>query len=307
MDNESFSVVTGAFSYTGKYIAQRLLDTGKQVRTLTGHPNRTDPFQGKVTAMPFNFDNPDELTRSLEGANTLYNTYWVRFPRGEITHDTAVENTRTLIAAAKDAGVSRIVHISVTNASIDSPLPYFRGKALQEEATKASGLTYAIIRPALVFGIEDILINNIAWSLRKFPIFTMFGSGQYRVQPIYVGDFAEVVVEAGQQEGNVTIDAVGPDILTFEEMVRLLASKIGKSPRFIHMRPGLALAFSSLVGLFARDVVLTRNEIEGLMAELLATDSTPTGQTRLSDWLDENADMLGKSYKSELERHYDKL
>jgi NADH dehydrogenase len=104
--------VTGAFSYSGKYIAKRLLARGEEVITLTGHPDRPDPFGGKVKAYPLDFDEA-RMTRSLQGVEVLVNTYWVRFDKGENTQPRAVENTRRLVSAAKAAGVKRIVHISL--------------------------------------------------------------------------------------------------------------------------------------------------------------------------------------------------
>ena len=168
-------VVTGAFSYTGKYITRRLLAEGHSVRTLTGHPRADDPLASQVEVFPLDFANTDALTRALHGADTLFNTYWIRYSRGAVTFERAVENSMALIAAAADAGVRRIVHISITNASPDSPLPYFRGKGLVEEAIAASALSYAILRPTVNFGVEDILLNNIAWSVRRFPIIPIPG------------------------------------------------------------------------------------------------------------------------------------
>lgn len=303
-NHPGLNVVTGAFGYTGKYITRRLLSMGKQVKTLTGHPDRHNPFGDQVSVAPFNFEDPAELTRSLEGVTTLYNTYWVRFSHGRVSFDQAVENTKTLIRAAEEAGVRRLVHVSITNPSADSPLPYFRGKGLLEQAIAQSGLSYAIIRPTVIFGTEDILINNIAWLLRRFPVFVVPGSGDYRLQPIFVEDMAQLVVNAGQGGDNATIDAVGPDIYTFNELVRLIAEKVRSKAKIIHLSPGLALFFSRLVGYGVRDVVLTRDEVGGLMADLLISEKTPTGETRLSDWLDEHADSLGTQYASELSRHY---
>ena len=304
MKTNGFSVVTGAFGYTGRYIARQILSEGKAVKTLTGHPDRPNPFAERVAVAPFNFDNQTELARSLEGAEVLYNTYWVRFPRGDITFDRVVENSRTLIRAAVDAGVRRIVHISITGASSGSPLPYLRGKGLVEEAITASTLSYAIIRPTVVFGREDILINNIAWFLRRFPVFTVFGSGDYRVQPVYVGDVAEIAVNCARQRDSLVIDAAGPETYAFNEMLRLIADKTGARARIFHLRPGLARWLSSLVGLLVRDVVVTRDEVEGLSRSLLVSDGPPTGSVRLSEWLERNADWLGTSYVSELRRHY---
>ncbi|MEW6183782.1 MAG: NAD-dependent epimerase/dehydratase family protein [Bacillota bacterium] len=304
METSELNVVTGAFGYTGKHITRRLLSLGKSVKTLTGRPRRTNPFGGRVSAAPFNFDNPRELIRSLCGAETLYNTYWVRFPHGDLTYDKAVENTGILVKAAREAGVCRIVHVSITNASPDSPLPYFRGKGILEEFIAGSGMSYAVIRPTVIFGSEDILINNMAWLLRRFPVFAVPGSGDYRLQPVFVEDMARMAVEAGQAKDNVVMDAAGPEVYTFNELVRLIAETVKSGVKLLHLEPGLAYALSQLIGHIVKDVVLTWDEVKGLMADLLVTTSPPTGYTRLSDWLTRNSATVGKRYASELNRHY---
>lgn len=297
-------VVTGAFGYSGKYITERLLAGGRNVRTLTGHPDRPNPFGDRVSVFPFNFDKPAALVESLRGADTLFNTYWVRFARGGTTFDVAIENTKTLLQAAKEAGVRKIVHVSITNPSKDSPLPYFRGKALLERAIIDSGLSYAIIRPTVIFGREDILINNIAWLLRRFPVFAVPGSGDYRLQPVFVEDVAGMAVKAARDAEDTIIDAVGPETFTFNELVRLIAGKIGKKARTVHVPESMALFASRVIGYVVDDVVLTRDEVAGLTSGLLVSDSPPTGSTRLSEWLGDNADVLGRRYASELGRHY---
>lgn len=304
MGTAELNVVTGAFSYTGKYITQRLLAMGKRVRTLTGHPNRENPFGNEVSTSPFNFDNQSKLVKSLQGATTLYNTYWVRFPRGQVTFDKAVENTKRLIKAAEEAGIHRIVHISITNASEESAFHYFRGKGLIEKTIIHSKLSYAILRPTVIFGPEGILINNIAWLLRRVPIFVVFGSGGYRIQPVFVEDMAEMAVSAGGKDDNIVMDAVGPETYTFDELVRLIAAKIHRRPRIVHLRPGLALFLGRLIGYTLGDVMITKDEIGGLMSNLLVSEGPATGQTRLSEWLSQNADHVGTKYAPELERHY---
>jgi len=240
----------------------------------------------------------------MEGADTLYNTYWVRFPRGRVTFEGAVANTRNLIRAAEIAGVRRIVHTSITNASIDSRLPYFRGKGYVEEAIDRSRLSYAIVRPTVVFGTEDVLINNITWALRGFPAFPIFGSGDYRIQPVSVEDLARIAVSAGREQDNLVIDAVGPETYTFKELVWLIAERVGSRARLLHIRSGLALALTKVVGLLVNDVVLTRDEVEGLMAGLLVSERPPAGKALFSAWLAENSANIGRSYTSELARHY---
>ncbi len=304
MVTDETNVITGAFSYTGKYITRRLLAMGKQVRTLTGHPDNPNPFGSQVSVYPFNFDKHEELVKSLQGTITLYNTYWIRFSHGTVTFEQAVENTKILINAAQEAGIRRIVHVSITNPSETSRLPYFRGKAMLEQAIKNSTLSYAIIRPTVIFGNEDILINNIAWLLRHFPLFPLFGSGNYSLQPIYVEDMADLVIKAGQQDDNTILDAVGPDVYTFEELVRFIAGKLHRKVIITHVSPGLAFSLAKLIEPLVGDVLITRDEVAGLMANLLTSQQPPAGHTRLGDWLDQHIDTVGTKYASELERHY---
>ena len=296
--------VTGAFSYSGKYIARRLLARGETVRTLTNHPDRPDPFEGRVPAFPLNFADAASLTSSLRGVETLVNTYWVRFDKGANTQPAAVENTRRLIEAAAAAGVKRIVHISITNPSADSPLPYFWGKAANEKFVMDSGLSYAILRPTVLFGTEDILINNIAWLLRRFPFFALPGDGSYRLQPVFVDDLAALAVESVYETGHSVRDAVGPDIFTFREMVELIGERVGARRLLVDVPPRLALAAAQFLSIFVRDVMLTPEEVDGLMAGLLVSKDPPLCKTRLSEWLEENRRNVGARYASELERHF---
>ena len=222
----------------------------------------------------------------------------------QITFDLAVQNTRTLFEAAKRAGVGRIVHFSVTNVSSGSGLPYFRGKAQVEDMLVGFGVPYAIIRPTLVFGVGDLLLNNMAWALRRFPIFPVYGNGDYPVQPVYAEDLAAQAVEAGSRSESSVADAAGPDTFSFEALIRLLASSMGVRRWFLHTPPRMGLALTGLVGLLMRDMALTRDEVVGLMDGLLTSDESPTGTTRLGDRLAENGDGLGRRYVSELRRNY---
>ena len=300
------AVVTGAFSYTGRYIAQRLLYQGITVKTLTARPRTQDPFGGRVEAAPLDFSDRDGLCRSMRGADVLFNTYWVRFGRGQTTFDSAVANSKTLFEAAAEAGVGRIVHVSITNASAESELPYFNGKGRVEEALKGVGVPYAILRPTLVFSADDVLLNNMAWALRRFPFFPIFGSGDYPVQPVFVEDIAALAVDAASQSGSTVIDAVGPETFGFESLLRLLAESMGVRCRFVHTPPSLGLSLTKLVGILVRDVVLIRDEVDGLMDGLMRSDAPPTCETKLSDWLRNNADALGHRYVSELRRNYNR-
>lgn len=298
--------ITGAFSYTGKYATRLLLDRGYLVRTLTYHPDRENPFGDRVQVFPYCFEDPDKLSRTLLGASVLINTYWVRFPRRESTFETAVQNTRTLITAAKNAGVKRIVHVSIANPSRTSPLGYYRGKAELEQAVIDSGLSYTILRPTVIFGVEDILINNIAWFLRHFPFFGIPGDGKYGIRPIYVEDMARLVADAVDGRENRVLDAVGPETFTFEELVRLIARQVGSSVRLVHMPTALAYLATLVTGWLVGDTILTWEEYKGLVFNLLAPEGPSSGPTRLSQWLTENREKVGMRYASEVARYYAK-
>lgn len=306
MKNEHVHAVTGAFGYSGKYIAQRLLAMGRSVITLTNSLHRKNPFGDRVGVFPFHFDAPEKLAESLRGVSVLYNTYWVRFNHGDFTHADAVRNTETLFRAAKAAGVSRVVHVSITNPSEDSPLEYFSGKARLERALVESGLSHAILRPTVLFGKEDILVNNIAWALRRLPVFGVFGDGQYKLQPIYVDDLAQLAVDQGQQTTSVTVNAIGPETFTYRGLAEAIGQIIGKRRPIVSVSPGVGYAVGWVIGKLVGDVMITREEIKGLMDNLLCVDAPPAGTTKLTDWAKERSTSLGLHYTSELARRQDR-
>lgn len=294
------SVITGAFGFTGSYIARNLIAVGERVCTLTNHPRDN----AGIEAAPLDFGNPDQLARSMAGATVLYNTYWVRFAHGNVDHAEAVENSRRLIRAAEEARVERIVHVSITNPSLASPLPYFKGKAEVEQIIQSSKLSYAILRPAVVFGREDILINNIAWLLRRFSIFAIPGKGDYKLQPIFVEDLAELAVKAGHEKQNMVLDAVGPETYAYARLVQLIRGVVGSRSWIVHFSPRTVVLASKLLGALVNDVILTPDEVKGLMADLLISKDPALGKTSLRAWLEANVTTIGTTYSSELARHY---
>ena len=306
MSNTETHAVTGAFGYSGRYIATRLLDAGVNVITLTNSPDRPHSFGDRVQAFPLAFDDVAKLAESLRGVAVLYNTYWVRFNHRYFTHADAARNTLALFEAARRAGVRRIVHVSITNPSEDSPLEYFAGKARLERVLRDSGLSHAILRPTVLFGREDILVNNIAWALRRFPVFSVFGDGNYRLQPICVEDLASLAVAAGKNQENMVINTIGPETFTYRELVQATAKAIGVRRPILGVPPGLGYLMSRIVGAFVHDTFVTREEIRGLMDGLLCVDTLPTGTTRLTDWMRANAETLGRHYASELARRVDR-
>lgn len=305
-DDTGLDLVTGAFSYTGRVIAARVLDSGRQVRTLTGHPDRTDPFGGVVEAMPYTFDEPERLVRAMTGVTTFYNTYWVRFERRGATYAQAVHNSRALFQAAREAGVRRIVHISIAKADAGSDLPYYKGKAQVEQELAASKVPHTIVRPTVVYGRGDVLVNNMSWLLRRFPVFGVPGSGEYRVRPVHVDDVARLCVGGAEGTGEEIIDAAGPEVFTFNDWVTTVRDAMGARARLVHLPPDLVTSLAGIIGRLHGDVVLTRQEVAGLMADLCTTDGPATGRIAFSDWLAEHSAELGRGWASEIGRHFDR-
>lgn len=298
------AVVTGAFSFTGSHLTGCLLKAGWEVATLTGHPDRPHPHRERVAVHPLDFSDPGRLAGAMEGADVLFNTYWVRFPYGEVTYERAVENSALLFDAARRAGVARVVHTSIANPSSDSPLGYYRGKARVEELLRHSGLSYAILRPTVFFGPGDVLLNNIAFLVRRFPCFAVPWKAPCRLQPIYVEDYAAMAVEAARSRENTTADAAGPEVYTLAELVQEIAEVLGRVLRVVPLPLFLVYGAVWLLGRMVGDVLLTRDELRGLAEDLLVSSEKPRGTTSLRAWLRENRTRLGREYASELDRHY---
>lgn len=301
-------VVTGAFGYTGRWIAHHLLEKGVQVRTLTNAVGRDDPFDGRVEVHPLDFDDHAALVESLRGAEVLYNTYWVRYNhrRRNFEHGIAVENSKHLFKAAAEAGVERIVHFSVAHPHKAPDWTYFCGKVAVEKYLNDSEYCFAILRPTVLFGgHRNVLINNIAWMLRKFPIFGVFGMGNYPIQPVHVKDVARVAVEQGESRENVTIDVTGPETFRYKEYIGVMAKSMSLRRIILPMPPFVGWLFGKFLGLLLQDLVITRAEIKGLRRGLMASDEDPLGQLKFSEWIAEHGKDFGKRYQNDLkERKY---
>jgi len=298
-----FDVVTGAFSYSGAAIASELRAVGRRVRTLTGHPGRA-PEGTSIEVRPLDFADPAGLAASLRGARALFNTYWVRFAHGQVSHETAVAQSRVLFQAAAEAGVSRVVHVSITHPSADSPYPYFRGKAAVEQALRDLRLSHAVLRPAILFGGNGVLINNIAWLLRRLPVFAVGGTGEYRLRPIHVDDLARLAVTAGDSTETEVIDAVGPERPTFVELVQFIKAAVGSRSQVVRVPGSLIPPAARLLGLALRDTLLTSDEYQAMADGLADTDGPATGETSLTQWITDHKGTLGRTYANELDRHF---
>lgn len=294
-------LVTGTNGYSGSYVARRLLAAGRDVRTLTRDPASVDR---PVEAHRYAFDDPDALAAAFRGVDTFYNTYWMRFGRGASTHDVAVAHSKALIDAAAQAGVRRIVHVSIMNPDLDSPYTYHRGKALVEEAVRASGMGYAIVRPSVLFGGPEVLLNNVAWLLRHLHAFAVPGDGRYPLRPTHVEDLADLMVELGGRDDDVVRNAGGPETFEFGALVRTIRDAIGARALVFEAPRALVLPMTRLVGLVTRDVTVHPEELDSLMEGLASCDGPAAGDRRYTDFLAQAAPRYGRVYTNEVRRNF---
>ena len=296
--------MTGAFGYTGRWIAHQLLDEGKRVRTLTNAVGRDDPFDGRVEVHPLDFQNREALVESLRGADVLYNTYWVRYNHHskQFDHEIATDNCRLIFEAAIEAGVRRVVFFSVAHPEQAPKWSYFRGKVITEKTLRDCGISHAIVRPTVLFGGgRNVLVNNIAWMLRYIPVFGLFGWGNYSIQPIHVRDVARIAIELGARDDDITRDVAGPETFIYKDFIKLIAQSMGVRRLLVPMPAIVAWLAGRVMGLFLRDMIITRAEIRGLMQGLVASEEEPLGEISFSEWVAEKGPELGRHYHNDLE------
>lgn len=295
-------LVTGASGYTGSYVAARLLGRGRRLRTLT---REIDTVPRPIAAFRYRFDDPAEMDAAFDGVDTFYNTYWVRFGRGSFTHDDAVRNSLALIDRAARSGVRRMVHVSIMNPSHDSPYTYHRGKAVVEDALRASGMQYAIVRPSVLFGGNEILLNNVAWLLRRLHVFAVPGDGRYPVRPTHVEDLADLMVELGSGVGAQVRDAGGPETFEFGELVALIRAACGARALVVNLPKRAVLPLIAGVNRITGDVTIHPEELDALMDGLASCGGPPAGERQLSDVLDATGQDFGRHYANEVRRNFD--
>lgn len=301
MSSAPLAVITGAFSYIGAAAARSLLQRGFRIHTLTNR--RPPPHSDRITSAPLRFDAA-YLAQQLRGADVFVNTYWVRLPFQGQTFASAADSCKTLISAASAAAVPRFVHVSVSNASLSSTLGYYREKAVVDEAVRCSGLSYAIVRPTLVVGPNDVLTANIAWFLRQFPVFPVPEGGSYRLQPVTLDDTGRIIADAALAREDQDIDAAGPVTWTFREYVQLLSRACRANAWIVGTPSWMALGALRMIEPLLGDVILTREELIGLQQELLVSHAPPLGAESVESWLMEHGPHIGKTYVNDVRRHF---
>ena len=302
--------ITGAWSYSGRHVARRLLDRGDTVLSLTNHP-APDPhlFQGQVKAVPFDF-TPGRLAAHLAEIDVLACAYWTRHNRPPVghrgpwmSHAEATQRSQALIREAKTAGVRRLVWTSIANPGLDADLPYYQGKARVEAAVRSSGLSYGILRPACFFGPGGILLENVAWAVRRLPVFPLpAAAAPFHVRPIHVEDYADLVAEAVHSQETFVRDAAGPDRVEFAALVRHLSAVMGSRTRLVSLPLPVCHLLYAAASRVMGETILTLDELKGLSRNRLDSREDPAGSISLLAYVAANAGTLGRRFLREPRR-----
>jgi uncharacterized protein YbjT (DUF2867 family) len=262
--------IAGGSGFIGRAIVRRLLsDSATRVRLMSRDP---DAARRRFSADSLEFvhadvNAPDSLRPALAGADAIVNCvqfdgFPVENPRRGLTFERVdYGGTVALLEAARSAAVKRFIYISGAAADPASSHPGFRAKGRAESAVRESGLEFTIFRPSLVYGPEDKVVNRMAEALRYAPIFAVPGTGRQKLQPVLVDDLAACVALALDGRGrNATFEVGGPELMTFDDLIRIVMQITGRHRPIIHI-PETLMRAAGAIGeklprpLFSRDAV----------------------------------------------------
>jgi uncharacterized protein YbjT (DUF2867 family) len=268
--------VAGGSGFIGRAIALRIAAIpSTRVRVLSRYPDkaRTRFKQPNVECVfgdvTMTAALKDALARTTAVVNaTQFDGYPVENPARGLTFERIdFGGTAALLGAAKQTGTAQFIYISGASADETSVHPGFRAKGLAERAIRESGLTYTIFRPSLVYGPEDKVLNGLVKALRLTPVFPVPGTGKQKVQPVLVDDLAACVALALTGKGaNGTYEVGGPDLMTFDEMMRLVMEVTGARRPIIHIPESIMRAFGA-VGEKLPTPVLSRDAVKFVTAD----------------------------------------
>lgn len=239
--------IFGGSGFVGTQIVQALARAGYRVRVAVRRPNQALESRmfgavGQVQPVAANVTMPDSIARAVAGADIVINLVGVGYDRGKQTLKAVnVEGARAVAAAAKAAGVSRLVHLSALGADIEAKSAYAKSKGEGEQAVREAFPDAIIVRPSIVFGQGDTFFNRLGFVARLFPIMPVIG-GKSRMQPVYVGDVADFVAKAadGDIKPGRSYELGGPEVLTQRQLLELVLAETARSRPLLPLPAGIA-------------------------------------------------------------------
>ena len=264
-------LVTGATGFVGKHVVAALRADGRDVRALV-RDAKDEGVQGDVT-------NPASLRAALTGCDTVIHLVAIRQGKPEQFQRVMVDGTRNLLAAAKDTGVQRFIHMSAlgTSAETKDLVPYYGAKWAMEQDVKASGLPYVIFRPSFIFAKDGGILPTFASIARLAPVTPITGSGKQRIQPIWADDVAAYFSKAVDLEAatNQAFELGGPEAVSWNEFWERLKRVRGSRRPSFHVPMSLMRLNALVTERLPGNIPLTRDLLKMLEAgDNVVTDTS---------------------------------
>jgi uncharacterized protein YbjT (DUF2867 family) len=256
-------LVTGGTGFVGPHVVRAIQDAGHDVRALVrkGSVPGTEAAQGDMT-------DAESLRRAVQGVDAVVHLVAIRQGREEQFQRIMVDGTRDLLAAARDAGAGRFVHMSALGTTDESKdlVPYYRAKWLQEGLVRESGLEHVIFRPSFVFGKDGGIIPTFRTLAKVAPVTPIVGSGKQRIQPIWLDDVAAYFARAldRPEATNRTFELGGPDVVSWDEFWARLKRALGVRRPSVHVPMALMRANALVTERLPGDIPLTRDLLKML-------------------------------------------
>jgi uncharacterized protein YbjT (DUF2867 family) len=235
--------VFGGSGFVGRHTVSALAKRGYRVRAAVRRPDLAGHLQpmgavGQIHAVQANLRFADSVARAVDGADAVINAVGILAPVGAQSFDAVhAAGARAVAKAAREAGVTRLIHISAIGAGKASKASYARSKAAGEQAVLEEFPGAIILRPSIVFGPEDEFFNRFASLARSSPLMPLIGGGRTRFQPVYVGDLAAAIANAvdGQGKPGTVYELGGPQVLSFRELLEKTLAFTGRKRGFLPM------------------------------------------------------------------------
>lgn len=236
-------LLTGATGFVGSHILKRLIDQHIKVRCIVRSISNArildskgiDVHKGDVTDMA-------SLNGSCKGVDTVIHLVGIiREGKGITFEKVHYQGTANILEESKKSGVRKFIHMSALGTRVDAVSRYHKTKWQAEEVVKNSGIDYTIFRPSIICGPEDEFVNMFAKMMRRSPVIPVIGSGNHKMQPIYVEDVVSSFLKTVDNDKTIgkIYELGGPDALTFNDILKTIADVIGRNIMLLHIPTGI--------------------------------------------------------------------
>ncbi len=266
--------VTGATGFVGSHLCRELAARGHAVTALVREGSSAERLAGEnISFARGDITRPESLPPAFQGCDAVVHLVGIIRERpGQTFEGIHAEGTASVVRAARQAGVRRLVHMSAAGTRPDAASSYHRTKWLGEEAVRASGLEWVVLRPSLIFGRGDGFTTTMMDLVRRAPVVPVIGSGKNLMQPVAVGDVCAAFAASVEEERHTgqTYELGGPDRLTYEEIVRMVVRAMGLRRRFVHIPAGLMMPVAAVLSRLSPRFPLTPDQIRMLQEDNIA-------------------------------------